>query len=215
MDKDYTHISLIIDRSGSMSDSWSDVCGGYEALVRENKAASGKCTMTVAAFDDRYELVEDFTDISKVKSTLNTSPRGMTALFDAIGKTVVSVGEKLATMKEKDRPSKVIVMIQTDGLENVSKEFTKHSIKKLVKEQEDKYDWQFLFIGASLEAAQQASDCGLKLGNISTYSIDSSRDAFATLGTKMSAMRGATTKAAYMAASAFSEEEVKIMNKVG
>lgn len=213
MDKEYTHIAMIIDRSGSMSSCWSDVVGGYKTIVEDNQKLEGKCTFTLVAFDDRYEVIEDFTPISDVNSTLSIRPRGSTALLDAIGKTIVSVGEKLASMKESLRPMKVCIMIQTDGYENASREFKKEDIQKLIKEQSDKYSWEFMFLGASLASVEEARSYGIKANNVSVYdSYNNTGDTFTLLGEKMSNMRSAESMVEYSAAVAFTDDEKLKMN---
>jgi len=213
MNKEYTHISMVIDRSGSMATCWNDVVGGYEQIIKENKAAPGDCTFTVAAFDTEYDLVEDFTDIQNVDEKLKVNPRGGTALLDAIGKTIVSVGEKFAKMKEVDRPAKVIMLIQTDGEENSSKEFTKDAIKKLIDEHTNVWKWQFQFLGADLKSVNEAKSWGINAANSSVYSTANSLDTFTLLGTKMSAMRSAKTDLQYASCAAFSEEDKKVLNE--
>jgi uncharacterized protein YegL len=212
MDKEYTHIAMVIDRSGSMGSCWSDVKGGYAEIVKQNKAEPGKCTFTVAAFDTEYDLLEDFSDIQNVEEELSVNPRGGTALLDAIGKTIVSVGEKLAKLDEKNRPMKVICIVNTDGEENASKEFTKEAVKKLIDEQTNVYKWQFQFIGASLESVNEARSWGFAASNVSTYNVDNSLDTFSLLGEKLKSMRSATTYDSYVEASAFSEEDKVILN---
>lgn len=169
MNQDYTHISIIIDRSGSMQNGWNDVVGGYESIIKKQKKQPGKCTLTVAAFDNDYELVEDFTDIQKVNEKLLVSPRGMTALLDAIGKTINGVGEKLAALSEEDRPAKVVFQVQTDGQENASREFTCGAIKQLIEKQTNNYNWQFIFLGADLSSVEQAKNWGFDINNVTTY----------------------------------------------
>ena len=212
MDTNYTHIAMVIDRSGSMSSCWTDVKGGYAEIVKQNKEEPGKCTFTVAAFDTEYDLLEDFTDIKDVKEELAVTPRGGTALLDAIGKTIVTVGEKLAKMKEKDRPMKVLVVVQTDGQENASKEFKKEAIKKLIDEQTNVYKWQFQFIGASLDTVNEARDWGFHDSNISTYNVQNSDATFVTLGMKMKNARSAGTMEQYCASVSFTEEEKELLN---
>jgi uncharacterized protein YegL len=212
MNKNYTHIAMIIDRSGSMSSCWKDVMGGYTELVKQNKEEPGKCTFTVAAFDTEYELLEDFTDIKDVKDELTVTPRGGTALLDAIGKTIVTVGENLAKMKEKDRPMKVMVVVQTDGEENSSKEFKKEDIKKLIEEQTNTYKWQFQFIGASLASINEARNWGFAASNMSTYNTTNSNATFSTLGLKMRSARSANTMEQYCASVAFSDDEKTLLN---
>jgi hypothetical protein len=213
MNKDYTHIAMIIDRSGSMSPCWKDVCGGYEEIVKTNKEAPGKCTFTVAAFDTHYDLLEDFTDIKDVKEQLTVNPRGGTALLDAVGKTIVSVGEKLAALPEAERPMKVCIIIQTDGEENSSVEFTKDAIKKMIDEQTNTYQWQFQFLGASLDSVQDAVSWGIHLSNTSTYNTSNSDVTFKVMGEKMTRMRSADSMAMYAASVAWTDEEKEILNQ--
>ena len=212
MNKDYTHIAIVIDRSGSMQSSWTDVVGGYSQIVRDQKAQPGKCTFTVAAFDTQYDLVEDFTDIQEVDEVLKVTPRGGTALLDSIGKTINSVGEKLAKLKEKNRPAKVIVMVQTDGEENSSHEFTKESVKALIENQTNKYNWQFMFIGASLDSVRDAQAFGFNASNTSCYNTRSSGQTLGVLSEKMSNMRGVSDPTLYASTMMFTEAEKDIMN---
>lgn len=204
---------MVVDRSGSMSSCWSDVKGGYAEIVKTNKEASGKCTFTVAAFDTEYDLLEDFTDISEVKLELSVNPRGGTALLDAVGKTIVSVGEKLAKIDESERPEKVLVVVQTDGYENASKEFTKDKIKELIDEQTNTYKWQFQFVGASLDAVNDAQSWGISAANSSVYNTSNSNATFSTLGLKMKNMRAADTYESYCASVSFTDAERSILNE--
>lgn len=213
MNKDYTHVAMIIDRSGSMSSCWSDVKGGYKEIVKTNKNAPGKCTFTVAAFDTEYTLLEDFVDIQAVKDNLDVCPRGGTALLDAIGRTIVSVGERLKNMKKKERPAKVMVIIQTDGYENASKEFKKDDIKRMINTQTEEYNWQFQFIGASLDSVNEAQSWGIRGGCTSTYSTEKSLDTFTLLGSKMLSARSAPDMVAYAACCSFSDDDRKILNE--
>jgi uncharacterized protein YegL len=212
MNKDYTHISMVIDRSGSMSSCWSDVVGGYKQLVEDNKGESGKCTFTVAAFDTEYELVEDFTGITNVDPDLKVKPRGGTALLDAIGKTIVSVGEKLAKMDEADRPMKVMMLVQTDGMENASNEFKREDIKKLIEEHTNVYKWQFQFLGADLTSVNEAKNWGFNAANTSVYATNNSLDTFTLLSSKMKSARSATTHEQYTASVSFSDSDKDILN---
>lgn len=212
MDTNYTHIAMVIDRSGSMSSCWSDVKGGYAEIVKTNKEAEGKCTFTVAAFDTSYTLLEDFTDVKAVKGELSVYPAGGTALLDAIGRTINSVGARLAQMDEKDRPMKVLVVIQTDGEENASKEFSNSQIKELIKKQTEVYKWEFQFIGASEISVTEAVNWGIRAANTSVYNTSNSLDTFSNLGSKMKSMRSAPTMELYSACALFTEEDKTIMN---
>jgi len=181
--------------------------------VEDNKGESGKCTFTVAAFDTEYELVEDFTGIANVDPNLKVKPRGGTALLDAIGKTIVSIGEKLAKMDEADRPMKVMMLVQTDGQENASKEFNKEAIKKLIDEHTNIYKWQFQFLGANLESLVEAVSYGFMGANISTVQLFENQEAWHTLSAKTKAARSATTHDGYATAMAFTDEDKNILNK--
>lgn len=211
MNNDYTHIAMVIDRSGSMSSCWSDVQGGYAEIVKANKEAPGKCTFTVAAFDTSYDLLEDFTQIADVKDSLSVHPRGGTALLDAIGKTIVSVGEKLAALDESERPAKVLVIVQTDGEENSSREFRPEAIKALIEEHNTKYSWQFQFIGASQSSVTEANAWGFSTANSSTYNVGNSKAAFTTLGSKTRSIRSASVQD-YACSAMFTEEEKVSLN---
>lgn len=214
MNEEYTHISMVIDRSGSMNFCWNDVVGGYEQIIKENKSTPGICTFTVAAFDTVYELIEDFTDIQQVNEKLEVYPRGGTALLDAIGKTIVSVGERFAKMKEEDRPSKVIMLIQTDGEENSSKEYRTEYIKQLIEEHTDVWKWQFQFLGADLNSVNEAKSWGIKAVNTSVYNTKNSLDTFSLVGSKMATMRCASSVQEYSAAASFSEDDKKILKNL-
>lgn len=163
MKKDYSHILTIIDRSGSMGKLQMEVIGGFNKFLSDQKAVEGKATMTLIQFDNLYEVNYEMTDIQDVPE-LNTDtyiPRGMTAMYDAIGKAVTSCGADLGNMKEEDRPEKVIVLIQTDGQENDSKEFSQIMIKKMITEQEKMYSWEFVFLGANIDAVGAAQGIGI------------------------------------------------------
>lgn len=211
MKEKYTHIAMILDRSGSMGSTWGDVLGGYKTIVEDNKAAEGECTMTVTVFDDFIETIENFTPIKDVKDELTIRPRGSTALLDAIGTTIVKIGEKLSSLDESERPEKVLVIVQTDGQENASKEYTSDRIKEMVNEQQEKYNWQFQFVGATLESVKDAQKWGFIGANTSSYSLGKSADTFALLSKKSLCARSANMNQ-YAASVAFSEEDKKEIN---
>lgn len=194
MKNDYTHVAMVIDRSGSMKDSWTDVLGGYKQIVDDNKKEPGKCTFTVAVFDDSYEL--------------KTSPRGWTALLDAVGKTINEVGDKLKKLDEKDRPAKILIYIISDGQENSSKEFKKSDIVKMIEEQESKYSWVFSYMGSTLESVNDAISFGIKATNSTVYNDKNYGNTFSILSEKMMKTRSAS-KDDYIATCMWSEAERK------
>jgi len=149
-------INVLLDRSGSMGGLEKDVIGHYNAYIKEQRYLPGRATVSHVLFDDRYEEIYVGKDIKEVpKLTKDTySVRGSTAYLDAIGKLVNSVDAI------KNKPKKVIFVINTDGLENASREFTASKIKEIITERQNNHDWQFVFIGAGFDAIKE----GLKYG---------------------------------------------------
>ncbi len=166
-----TQIICILDRSGSMADKnvIVEAINGFNNFLDEQKKLKDKATLTVALFDDRHELLYDDVDIQKVeKITRDTwSPRGMTALYDAIGKTINTAKANHAQLGT-EKPTKVLVCIVTDGLENASQEYNRDSIKKLIKQCEDE-DWSFVYLAANQDAFDVGTSFGVSGGNTYTF----------------------------------------------
>lgn len=185
-----TLIVCILDRSGSMNSIIDDAIGGFNKFLKDQKQEDEDATMTVALFDDRYELLYNNVDLQKVKKMTRDewSPRGMTGLYDAIGKTINDVESELKRIKKSKRPDKIMVAIVTDGGENASREFSHNDIKKLIKKKE-RDDWQFTFLAADQDAFSVGSSMGMSGGNTFSYTNTSFGNAtmFDTLsrGTKM------------------------------
>jgi len=135
MKENLTEMVFILDRSGSMSNLTKDTIGGFNTMIENQKKEDGDAVLTTVLFDDMYELLHDGVNIQDVKELTNKEyyARGMTALLDAIGKTINTVGERLSKTKEENRPSKIIFVITTDGQENSSKEFTQKQIKEMIE----------------------------------------------------------------------------------
>jgi hypothetical protein len=174
-DKNLTEIVAIIDRSGSMHNLTKDTIGGFNAFLSEQKKSTGKAKLTLIQFDDQYQIDYNGEDIQSVKDLTEETykPRGSTALFDAVGKTIVTVGERLAKMKEEERPGQVIFLIITDGMENASNEFRDAAkIAEMVKHQADKYSWTFTFLGGGDSAFSQASHIGISANNTYSYNVN-------------------------------------------
>lgn len=163
MNNNLTELIMILDMSGSMRNLTSDTIGGYNSLIDEQKKQPGEAKVTTILFDDRYIVLHDREDIQKVNPITDKEymPRGMTAMLDAIGRTLVSVGEKLAQTPEEERPGKVLVTIITDGYENASKEYNWSAIKDMIKEQREKYSWVFSFIGADIDNISVSNSLGI------------------------------------------------------
>lgn len=174
---DYTHLALVVDRSGSMRPIASDVNGAIEKLLEEQAAQPGRIKVDVATFDDYVEFVHTDVDPADVGKNL-VDPRGMTALNDAIGQTIVRMGNKFKTMPEDQRPAHVIVVIATDGMENMSQEYSAEQIKQMVTEQTDKWQWTFVYLAANVDAF--ATGGGYGFSKASTISVAGTGQSFAS-----------------------------------
>ena len=176
-----THIICILDSSGSMSSIMSDSIGGFNQFLKEQRELPDEATITVALFDSNrnYQLLYDNVDIKKAKDLTSKEwyPRGMTALYDAIGKTINTDKARLARLGV-EAPSKVLVCVVTDGHENDSIEYSVNDIKKLIKDCE-KQDWNFLYLAANQDAFAVGSGFGISYGN--TYTYTASADGVANM----------------------------------
>jgi hypothetical protein len=164
-----THIVCILDRSGSMGSIISASISGFNEFLGKQKALPDKATITVALFDDQYDILYDNVDIKSAELLTNKVwvPRGMTALYDAIGKTINTERVKLDKLGD-EAPSKVLVCIVTDGLENASEEYKLDNIKKLIKDCEND-DWNFIYLAANQNAFEVGTSFGVSAGNTYTY----------------------------------------------
>lgn len=193
MNKDLSEIVVIFDRSGSMQSIINDAVGGLNALIEENKRAPGQANFTLAAFDDRYDLLYSGVDLRIVPeiTTAQLQPRGMTALYDAIGKTIAAVGERLANTPDHERPSKVIVAIVTDGQENASKEYLQQAIFDMIEHQRIKYSWEFMFLAANQDAMKVAADIAIPMNCAANYNPTAKgvSAAYSTISTSCSLAR--------------------------
>ncbi|MBF1333605.1 MAG: VWA domain-containing protein [Leptotrichia sp.] len=152
---------FILDRSGSMGGLESDTIGGYNSMLsKQKKEKTGKVSVTTVLFDDQYELLYNQVPIEKVSPMTEEEyyVRGSTALLDAIGKTVMQVK---ANQDKKEIKDKVLFVIITDGMENASREYRVEQIKKLIEERKEKDNWEFLFLGANIDAIGAAKDLGI------------------------------------------------------
>ncbi|WP_226037495.1 vWA domain-containing protein [Aquibacillus saliphilus] len=162
LDTNLTEIIFLLDRSGSMSGLEMDTIGGFNSFVEKQSQQSGETTLSAVLFDDDYEVLWDVVDAKKVRLTdQDYFVRGSTALLDAVGKTIVDVGQRLSNTKAEQRPEKLIFVITTDGMENSSREFTHQKVKHLINHQQEKYNWEFIFLGANMDAAQEADSLGI------------------------------------------------------
>lgn len=162
MKENYINVVFVVDASGSMGGSESDVVGGFNNIINEQKAIkNGKCTVSLYTFDSAVKQVylgKDVNDIGK----FNYRVGGMTAMNDGIGTAIDDIGKWLSAMDESERPSKTLMVIMTDGFENASKEYSLEKVQEMIKHQTEKYNWEFVYVGADVTKADTACDLGIR-----------------------------------------------------
>lgn len=182
-----TYIIFVIDRSGSMESIRNDMIGGFNSFIETQRKVPGTCKVFAYKFDTAYEPMFEDTDIQLVPALDrdNYVPRGGTALYDSLGKTIKEMGEKLAALKEEDRPEKVLVVTITDGEDNDhlrhegNVKLTSAQVKEMVEHQTKNYNWDFAYIGANQDAWAVARDMGYSAGTSLDYAADSAGVAYA------------------------------------
>ena len=193
MKENYSDITVVLDRSGSMGCLTGEVIGAFNTFVDEQKKVEGEATFSLIQFDDHYEVNYKAIDIQVVTHLDENTyvPRGMTALHDAVGKAIISTGKRLSHMDESVRPEKIIFLIQTDGEENASKKHTLQDVKYMIKEHQEKYSWEFVFLGSNIDAVGVATDIGIKRSRAMKYANNpqGTRGAFCSLSSNMAAYR--------------------------
>lgn len=206
MKENYTDINIVLDRSGSMDTIKSDTIGGFNSFLSKQKQVAGEATITLVQFDDIYEEVYKAIPLENAPLLNDDTfiPRNTTALLDAIGKTIVETGKRLASMNDDERPDKVIFVILTDGLENASREYRIEQINQMISHQRDVYKWEFIFLGANQDAIATASNMGIAQTHALTYAAN-------TIGTQKAFDAVAGHVAAYRAniapSASFSDED--------
>lgn len=173
MNGNLTEIVFLLDRSGSMSGLENDTIGGFNGFVKK-QAEIGPTNLTTVLFDDQYEILHSGIDAKNaVLTEKEYFTRGSTALLDAVGKTIDEVGMRLAATPEAQRPGKVIVVITTDGLENASRRYGYEQVKAMITRQSEQYRWEFIFMGANIDAAQEGQKLGIRLDRSFNYEATS------------------------------------------
>ena len=178
-DSKYTHVVVVADRSGSMWGIAADMRGALDAFFAEQAKAEGKTLVDYVQFDNVAELVYEDRPAYAAEAILD--PRGSTALLDAVGFAVTNLGKKLAAKSEDKRPGLVQVVVVTDGYENASREWTAKEVKALIKQQEDQYSWDFVFLGANMDAVAVGEGFGFKAGKSLTYDVNNTSAMSASL----------------------------------
>lgn len=172
MKENYINLVLVIDESGSMTGTEQDVIGGFKKVVDEQKEIKeGTCTVSYFKFASEVEKVFVGKDVNEVEYLDGKyTPGGMTALFDGVGTAIDEIGKWLDSMKEEDKPEKTMVVIMTDGEENYSKDYSCSKVKEMIKHQEEKYNWTFVYMGSDLTDAEDANTLGFATRSFSSKS---------------------------------------------
>lgn len=175
MKKGLTELVFILDRSGSMSGLESDTIGGYNAMLEKQKKEPGTAIITTVLFDDSYELLHDRINLRGLAPITDKEyfVRGTTALLDAVGKTINKIGNVQKHTAEDERAEHVMFVITTDDLENASHEFGYDRVRQMIEHQKSKYGWEFIFLGANIDAIATAERFGISKDRATNYHADS------------------------------------------
>lgn len=174
MKKGLTELVFILDRSGSMSGLEADTIGGFNSLAEKQKKEKGEAFISVVLFDDRSEVLYDRVSLNKIEPMNERQyyVRGCTALLDALGGAIHHIGNVHKYAREEDRPEKTLFIITTDGMENASHIYTYEKVKQMVERQKEKYGWEFLFLGANIDAIHVAGRFGIQADRAVNYECD-------------------------------------------
>ena len=174
MKKNLTELVMILDRSGSMGGLESDTIGGYNSMLKKQREEDGEVLVSTVLFDDRSEVLYDRVPLEKMPQMTEKEyyVRGCTALLDAVGGAIRHIASVHKYAREEDRPEKTIFVITTDGLENASRAYSYGRVKKMVEQQKEKYGWEFLFLGANIDAIETAGRFGISADRAANYNSD-------------------------------------------
>lgn len=169
-----TELVFILDRSGSMSGLEKDTIGGYNSMLEKQQKETGEVVVTTVLFDHEYEIIHDRTAIAEIKPLTEKEyfVRGSTALLDAVGATINKIVAATRNTKKEHQANKVMFVIITDGMENSSHEFDYSKVKKMIDKQKEGYKWEFLFLGANIDAVETASKFGINEEMAVNYHAD-------------------------------------------
>lgn len=208
MRKGLTEVVFILDRSGSMSGLEDDTIGGFNSMIKRQKKEEGEAYISTVLFDDECDVIYDRVPVNKIEPMTDKQyfVRGCTALLDAVGGAIHHIGNVHKYAREEDRPEKTLFIITTDGMENSSERYDYQKVKKMVEEKKEKYGWEFLFLGANIDAIDVASRFGIGANRAINYESDRK-------GTKLNYQVLSDTVSAFRACDEADEQSVdRIIN---
>ena len=169
-----TELVFILDRSGSMSGMEKDTIGGFNSMIAKQRGEPGEALVSTVLFDNDIEVIHDRVPLEKVSLLTEEEyfVRGCTALLDAVGGAIHHIGNVHKYAREEDRPEKTLFVITTDGMENASRKYTYEKLKGMIERQKEKYGWEFLFLGANIDAAKEAARFGIDADRAANYHAD-------------------------------------------
>ena len=174
MKKDLTELVFILDRSGSMQGLESDTIGGFNSLLEKQKRQPGEALVFTILFDDRAEVLHDRTPLSRIRPITDRDyfVQGCTALLDAVGGAIRHIGNIHKYARSEDMPEHTLFVITTDGMENASRRYTARQVRAMIRRQRERYGWEFLFLGANMDAVETAAGLGIARDRAATYRCD-------------------------------------------
>lgn len=208
MNNNLTELVVIMDRSGSMWPLADDTINGFNSLIEKQKAdTNGDVHVTVVLFDTSFNVLYDCVDIKEIPKMTSKDyfPSGGTALLDAVGNTITSVGKRLADTPEEERPANVMFVITTDGYENSSREYNQKQIADMIEHQKTKYSWTFMFLGANIDAESVGQSYNIDYAKTYTASSVGTKSVFRSVDAALSATKIAGTKGATVSSSLMSQ----------
>ena len=174
MRKNLTELVFILDRSGSMAGLEKDTIGGFNAMIDKQKQEPGEAYISTVLFDNESQVIHDRVSLDRIGKLTEKEyyVRGCTALLDAVGGAIHHIGNVHKYAREEDRPEKTLFVITTDGMENASHYYTYEKVRAMIEKQKSKYGWEFLFLGANIDAAREAARFGIPCDRAADYHAD-------------------------------------------
>src|SRR5574344_1332331 len=175
MKKNLTELVFILDRSGSMAGLEGDTIGGFNAMIEKQRGEPGEAVISTVLFDNETEVIHDRIPLDRVPRLTEKEyyVRGCTALLDAVGGAIHHIGNVHKYAREEDRPEKTLFVITTDGMENASRRYTYEKVKAMIERQRKRFGWEFIFLGANIDAVEVAGRFGIKANRAVNYECDS------------------------------------------